>query len=80
MCRSHQVRPGPARRIVTRITAPTADYDSLKVLITWAEGLDENNDDETNALATASPRLSRDSVQTIFENDEDPAPSAKTPR
>ncbi|WP_431913282.1 serine/threonine-protein kinase [Micromonospora carbonacea] len=60
-----------AKRIVDLITDSAGDYSSLKVLITWAEGLDENDNDEMSALAKALPRLSRDSIQEIFENDED---------
>lgn len=60
-----------ARRITDLITAADVDYDSLQALITWAEQLDEDEHEEMDALATALPRLSLQSIADIFERDED---------
>ncbi len=60
-----------ARRITDLITAPDVEYDSLQVLITWAEQLDENDHDEMDALAIALPRLSKQSITDIYEEDEE---------
>lgn len=64
--------PGEAvKRISELVRNPHHGYESLETFLTWAERLDEDNNDDMSALSVVMPALSSSSIAALLDNDEE---------